>query len=108
MDYPKVYVVEWRQRAYVDLDDAVLVHVASSLEGAIAWSRANLTYEEQDPVRPWLFAITEEAVDDPDSQTALVAWVAWDGTITDDAEGAPAYYHSVPAPGRASSLPVTT
>jgi hypothetical protein len=104
-DRTLVYVVEWRQRAYHDLDDCLVVHIASSKERALAWCLANLDYEQQDSESPWLFAVTAEGLDDPHSYTELVAWVSWDGDIRTDDAAAPSYYLDASATKPASAPP---
>lgn len=97
-----IFLVELRVRAYIDLDDCLDVHIASTLEKAISWCQKNLDYEtRRDALQPWVFAICSEVVDSEETimDTHMQGFVSWDGVFSEER---PEYYGEPLAPGRAS------
>ena len=95
----EVFTVELRVRAYEDLDDCLDVHIASSLEKAVAWCQGNLDYHSKDDLQPWVFFICSDIVDSNRvTDTHVRGCVGWDGVF---ATRTPAYYLNALPPGRA-------
>lgn len=85
----EIFIVEFRQHIAGHLDQVsrfayapVIAHIASSLEKAIEWCKANTQYEEHDPQRIWDFAIRKRRVDGDLRGGGLLVIFDWDGEVS--------------------------
>jgi hypothetical protein len=88
-DGQAIFIVEFRQHIAGHLDQAnrfayapVIAHIASSLEKATEWCKANAQYEDHDPHRLWDFAVRKRRVDGDLKGGGLLLIVDWDGEVS--------------------------
>lgn len=85
----EIFIVEFRQHIAGHLDQSsrfsyapMVTHIASSLERAIEWCKANTDYEDHDPNRLWDFAVRKRRVDGDLKGGGLLVVLDWDGEIS--------------------------
>lgn len=84
-----IFIVEFRQHVASGLDQGnrltyskVIAHIASSLDKAVEWCKANANYEEHNMDKLWDFAIRKREVDGDLRGGGLFMILDWDGEIS--------------------------
>lgn len=85
----EIFIVEFRQHIAGHLDQSnrfsyapMVAHIASSLERAVDWCKANTNLEGHDPHKPWDFAVRKRRIDGDLKGGGLLVILDWDGEIS--------------------------